>query len=44
MGARLGSQAIPEDWVARLENRDYLTGLADRLAEKKAKMGVMYLP
>ena len=35
-GARLGIDAIPADWVARLENRDYLTKLADRLADKKA--------
>jgi ADP-ribosylglycohydrolase len=35
-GARLGIGAIPADWVARLENREYLTDLADRLAAKKA--------
>jgi ADP-ribosylglycohydrolase len=34
-GARLGLSALPEDWIARLENRDYLAALADRLAEKK---------
>ncbi|MCC7359111.1 MAG: ADP-ribosylglycohydrolase family protein [Anaerolineales bacterium] len=38
MGARLGTKAIPPDWLARLENRDYLQGLAERLAAKKAEM------
>jgi ADP-ribosylglycohydrolase len=38
LGARLGTRAIPPDWVARLENREYLTDLADRLAGKKAQM------
>ncbi len=38
LGARLGTGGIPTDWVARLENRDYLTDLADRLAAKKAQM------
>ena len=38
LGARLGLAAIPQDWIARLENRDYLGGLADRLAEKKSSM------
>lgn len=36
LGARLGPEALPPDWLARLENRDYLGDLADRLAEKKA--------
>jgi ADP-ribosylglycohydrolase len=35
-GVRLGSSAIPAEWLERLENREYLTGLADRLADKKA--------
>ena len=35
LGARLGTRAIPAEWVARLENREYLTDLADRLAAKK---------
>jgi ADP-ribosylglycohydrolase len=35
-GARLGTSAIPPAWVARLENREYLTKLAERLADKKA--------
>jgi ADP-ribosylglycohydrolase len=35
VAARLGPAAIPEDWIARLENRDGLEGLAERLAEKK---------
>jgi len=38
MGARLGLSAIPPDWIARLENHEYLAALADRLAEKKAQM------
>jgi len=40
IGARLGLGALPSDWIARLENRDYLAGLADRLADKKAKLNV----
>ena len=35
-GARLGTDAIPADWLARLENHDYITGVADRLSAKKA--------
>lgn len=35
LGARLGVQAIPADWVARIEKSDYLADLADRLAAKK---------
>ncbi len=38
LGARLGLSAIPPDWIARLENREYVAGLADRLAEKKVQM------
>jgi ADP-ribosylglycohydrolase len=38
LGARLGTRGIPAEWVARLENREYLTGLADRLAAKKTQM------
>jgi ADP-ribosylglycohydrolase len=38
LGARLGTRAIPADWVARLENREYLSDLADRLAAKKTQM------
>lgn len=38
VGARLGLSAIPPDWIARLENREYLASLADRLAEKRAQM------
>lgn len=30
-GARLGVSAIPEEWLALLDNRDELTDLADRL-------------
>ena len=36
-GARLGTSAIPAEWLARLENRDYITDVADRLAGKKAQ-------
>jgi ADP-ribosylglycohydrolase len=38
LGARLGTGGLPADWVARLENREYLTDLADRLAAKKTHM------
>jgi len=38
LGARLGTRGLPADWVARLENREYLTDLADRLAAKKTQM------
>jgi len=38
MGARLGTSAIPGEWLARLENRPYLLDLAERLARKKADM------
>ena len=30
-GAYLGLDALPAPWLARLENRDYLTGLGERL-------------
>ncbi len=36
LGARLGPAAVPADWIARLEKRDYYLDLADRLADKKA--------
>lgn len=35
LGARLGPEALPADWVARLENLDYLTDVARRLAEAR---------
>jgi ADP-ribosylglycohydrolase len=38
LGARLGTAAIPTDWLAALENRDYLADLADRLARKQADL------
>jgi ADP-ribosylglycohydrolase len=38
LGARLGISAIPADWIERLENRDYLSGLAGRLAEKRTQI------
>jgi len=40
LGARLGISAIPADWIERLENRDYLAGLAERLAEKRQSLKV----
>ena len=39
LGARLGPEALPPDWVERLENRDYYLGLADRLAARKMEAG-----
>ncbi len=30
--------AIPEDWVKRIEKSDYLDDLATRLAEKKGML------
>lgn len=38
LGARLGTTALPPEWVARLENRAYLLDLAERLARKKAEL------
>jgi ADP-ribosylglycohydrolase len=38
LGARLGPDALPPDWIARLENREYLAALGERLAEKKERM------
>lgn len=40
MGARLGINAIPADWIERLENRDYLSSLAQRLEEKRQTLKV----
>jgi len=40
LGARLGVSAIPADWIERLENRDYLSSLARRLAEKRQTLRV----
>jgi ADP-ribosylglycohydrolase len=37
-GARLGDDAIPADWLARVEKSDYLADLAGRLAAKKVEM------
>jgi ADP-ribosylglycohydrolase len=44
MGARLGLGAIPPDWIARLENRESLASLAERLAEKKAHASLPLRP
>jgi ADP-ribosylglycohydrolase len=30
-GAYLGIEAIPEEWRAKLENRDYIEALAEKL-------------
>jgi ADP-ribosylglycohydrolase len=38
MTARLGYDALPRDWLHRLENREYLVDLANRLADKKLEM------
>ncbi len=35
VAARLGLQAIPSDWIPRLENVGHLTDLANRLAARK---------
>lgn len=32
MGARLGLRGIPQEWISRLENRDAIAGLSDRLS------------
>jgi ADP-ribosylglycohydrolase len=34
MGAKLGEDAIPEDWRKRIENASGLADLADELAKK----------
>ncbi len=38
VAARLGLESIPADWIARLEQRDYITDVALRLADKKKSM------
>jgi ADP-ribosylglycohydrolase len=38
VAARLGCGALPNEWLDRLENRDYLVDLANRLADKKGAM------
>jgi ADP-ribosylglycohydrolase len=38
MGARLGLESIPQDWITRLEKHDYLTDVANRLAAKQRTM------
>ncbi|MGB1289312.1 MAG: ADP-ribosylglycohydrolase family protein, partial [Aggregatilineales bacterium] len=35
LGARLGMSTIPDDWIERCENRDYLSELAGRMASAK---------
>jgi len=37
-GACLGADAIPGDWIRRIEKSDYLNRLAERLAEKKVTL------
>jgi ADP-ribosylglycohydrolase len=38
VGAQLGLAAIPPDWIAVLENLDYITDVANRLAAKKENL------
>ena len=38
MGARVGLGGIPEEWIALLENLDYLTDVANRLADRHDAM------
>lgn len=38
-GAYLGIGAIPPEWIMRVEKTDYLGSLAERLAEKKERIG-----
>jgi ADP-ribosylglycohydrolase len=38
LGARLGTPALPAEWVARLEDRDKLMNVAERLAAKKTEL------
>ena len=37
-GARLGFDAIPEDWCARIEKADYLSDLSISLSEKNTSL------
>jgi len=37
LGARLGSPALPADWVARLENREQLKNVAERLVIRNSE-------
>ncbi len=37
-GAYLGIDAIPQDWVKRIEKSGYLEDVATRLAEKKGML------
>ncbi len=38
-GAYLGIGAVPPEWIMRIEKTDYLGSLAERLAEKKERIG-----
>jgi ADP-ribosylglycohydrolase len=38
LGARLGLDGIPTDWVSRLEGLDRITNIANQLAERKQKI------
>jgi ADP-ribosylglycohydrolase len=38
LAARLGCSALPADWLERLENREQLIDLANRLADRKVAM------
>jgi ADP-ribosylglycohydrolase len=38
LGARLGLAGIPAEWTARLEDRDLITGIADRLSARRSQL------
>lgn len=38
LGARLGLEAIPPDWITRLEGLEHITKVASQLAEQKLKL------
>jgi len=38
LGARLGLEAIPQDWRNRCENKTYLVDLAERMAQARSKL------
>jgi ADP-ribosylglycohydrolase len=41
MGARLGVDAIPSEWLSRCENRDYLETLASRMAASRTELSLL---
>lgn len=38
VGTRLGFSSIPEEWLAELENKDYIVSVADKLIEAVARL------